>query len=109
MSPKEDKKRSTSYRIYEEISDRKKKFQSANEQSEEDIHHINEEMKKAAAEAIKDLAKLPVPQEVLDAYGLYHLEFGRDYIIPKPLDARLLTNVTPFITKAAIDSGVARI
>ncbi|EJT84890.1 malate dehydrogenase [Pseudomonas putida S11] len=68
---------------------------------------INEEMKIAAAIALKDLAKLPVPKEVCDAYGVQALEFGREYIIPKPLDARLITVVSDAVAKAAIESGVA--
>ena len=69
---------------------------------------INEEMKVAAAYALKDLAKEPVPQDVLDAYGLDSLEFGPDYIIPKPMDGRLLGAVSAAVAKAAVDSGVAR-
>jgi malate dehydrogenase (oxaloacetate-decarboxylating)(NADP+) len=68
---------------------------------------INEEMKIAAALALRDLAKLPVPQEVCDAYGGIKLEFGREYIIPKPMDPRLITVVCDAVAKAAIDSGVA--
>jgi malate dehydrogenase (oxaloacetate-decarboxylating)(NADP+) len=68
---------------------------------------INEEMKVAAALALRDLAKLPVPQEVCDAYGGIALEFGREYIIPKPMDARLITVVCDAVAKAAIESGVA--
>lgn len=68
---------------------------------------INEEMKVAAALALRDLAKLPVPQEVCDAYGGIKLEFGREYIIPKPMDARLITVVCDAVAKAAIESGVA--
>ena len=68
---------------------------------------INEEMKKACALALKDLAKEPVPQDVLDAYKLDSLEFGKNYIIPKPLDARLNTYVVEKIKQAARDSGVA--
>lgn len=68
---------------------------------------INEEMKIAAANALRELAKLPVPQEVCDAYGGIALEFGREYIIPKPLDVRLLTVVSDAVAKAAIESGVA--
>ncbi|XRA80557.1 malic enzyme-like NAD(P)-binding protein [Pseudomonas putida] len=68
---------------------------------------INEEMKIAAAIALKDLAKLPVPKEVCEAYGVEGLEFGREYIIPKPLDARLITVVSDAVAKAAIESGVA--
>jgi len=69
---------------------------------------INEEMKLAAAYAIRDLAKEPVPQEVADAYGGQPLSFGREYIIPKPMDLRLLTTVPAAVAKAAVDSGVAR-
>jgi malate dehydrogenase (oxaloacetate-decarboxylating)(NADP+) len=68
---------------------------------------INEEMKIAAALALRDLAKLPVPQEVCDAYGGIELSFGREYIIPKPMDARLITVVCDAVAKAAIESGVA--
>src|SRR5690606_14523475 len=68
---------------------------------------INEEMKIAAALALRDLAKLPVPQEVCDAYGGIKLEFGREYIIPKPLDPRLITVVADAVAKAALESGVA--
>jgi malate dehydrogenase (oxaloacetate-decarboxylating)(NADP+) len=70
---------------------------------------INEEMKIAAVYAIRDLAKLPVPIEVLQAYNVSKLEFGRDYIIPKPMDVRLLGNVAAAVAKAAVDSGVARL
>ncbi|WP_416886009.1 malic enzyme-like NAD(P)-binding protein [Marinospirillum sp.] len=70
---------------------------------------INEEMKVAAVNALKDLAKEPVPQEVLDAYELESLSFGPDYIIPKPMDARLLGAVSSAVAKAAVDSGVARL
>jgi malate dehydrogenase (oxaloacetate-decarboxylating)(NADP+) len=70
---------------------------------------INEEMKVAAVYAIRDLAKLPVPIEVLQAYNVEKLEFGRDYIIPKPMDVRLLGNVAAAVAKAAVDSGVARL
>ena len=69
---------------------------------------INEEMKKAAVLAIAELTKKPVPDVVNAAYNLKRLAFGRDYIIPKPLDPRLLTIVSPAVAKAAIDSGVAR-
>ncbi len=68
---------------------------------------INEEMKIAAANALRELAKLPVPQEVCDAYGGIKLEFGREYIIPKPMDARLLGLISDAVAKAAIESGVA--
>ncbi len=70
---------------------------------------INEAMKVAAAFAIKDLAKEAVPADVLAAYGLDALAFGRDYIIPKPLDSRLLGAVSAAVVQAAIDSGVARL
>ncbi len=69
---------------------------------------INEEMKVAAAYALRDLAKEPVSQEVLDAYGVDALEFGREYIIPKPIDSRLLGVVSAAVAKAAVDTGVAR-
>ncbi len=68
---------------------------------------INEEMKIAAARAIAELAHLPVPEELAKTYG-ESLKFGRDYILPKPFDHRLLTHVAPAIVKAAQDSGVAR-
>ncbi|RRJ83150.1 malic enzyme-like NAD(P)-binding protein [Aestuariirhabdus litorea] len=70
---------------------------------------INEEMKVAAAYAIKDLAKEPATDEVLKAYGVDSLVFGRDYIIPKPMDSRLLGAVSGAVAKAAVDSGVARL
>ncbi len=70
---------------------------------------INEEMKVAAAHAIRELAKEPVPQEVLDAYGADTLEFGTEYIIPKPMDARLLGVVAAAVAKAAVDTGVAQL
>jgi malate dehydrogenase (oxaloacetate-decarboxylating)(NADP+) len=68
---------------------------------------INEEMKMAAVHALRYLAKLPVPQEVCDAYGGITLEFGRDYIIPKPMDARLINVIPDAVAKAAIATGVA--
>ncbi len=70
---------------------------------------INEEMKAAAVRALVDLAKQPVTQEVLDAYGLESLEFGAGYIIPKATDSRLLGAVSTAVAQAAIDSGVARL
>lgn len=70
---------------------------------------INEEMKLAAAHAIRDLAKLPVPQAILDAYGVSSMEFGPEYIIPKPIDARLLNAVAGAVARAAVATGVARI
>ena len=69
---------------------------------------INEDMKAAAALAIAALAKEPVPQAVKDAYDVKDLEFGPLYIIPKPLDPRLLTTVAPAVAKAAMASGVAK-
>ena len=70
---------------------------------------INEEMKKAAVIALANLAKKPVPEQVNIAYGeTKRLVFGKDYIIPKPFDPRLITEVPPAVAKAAIDSGVAR-
>ncbi len=68
---------------------------------------INEEMKIAAVHAIRELAKEPVPQEVLTACGVDGLSFGPDYIIPKPVDRRLLGKVSAAVAQAAIDSGVA--
>ncbi len=68
---------------------------------------INEEMKLAAAKALADLAKEPVTQDVLDAYGLDSLAFGKDYIIPKAVDARLLGAVSTAVAQAAIDTGAA--
>jgi malate dehydrogenase (oxaloacetate-decarboxylating)(NADP+) len=71
---------------------------------------INEEMKMAAVRAISELAKEPVPAEVIAAYeNVDHLEFGRDYIIPKPMDPRLYSRVSSAVAQAAIDSGVARL
>jgi len=69
---------------------------------------INEEMKLAAAKALAALTKEPVPEPVLFAYDIGSLTFGRDYIIPKPLDPRLISCVATCVAKAAIDSGVAR-
>ena len=70
--------------------------------------HINEEMKLAAVEALRQLAQQPVPNEVLTACNLSQLEYGPDYIIPKPLDPRLLGSVSAAVARAAVDSGVAR-
>ncbi len=69
---------------------------------------INEEMKVAAAHAIADLAKEPVPQEVLTAYHSKAMSYGPDYILPTALDPRLLEVVSTAVAKAAMDSGVAR-
>ena len=68
---------------------------------------INEEMKKAAVVALADLAKEPVPEQVNIAYGETRLTFGKDYIIPKPFDPRLIAAIPPAVAKAAIESGVA--
>jgi len=70
---------------------------------------INEAMKIAAVKALRELAKQPVPAAVLTAYNLNELSFGREYIIPKPMDARLLGIVAAAVAKAAVDSGVARL
>lgn len=69
---------------------------------------INEEMKKAAVYALAQLAKEDVPEKVNAAYHSQDLSFGRDYIIPKPVDPRLITVVAPAVAKAAIETGVAR-
>ena len=69
---------------------------------------INEEMKLAAVRAIADLAKQPVPEIVNEVYHVNNLSFGREYFIPKPVDPRLLTEVSAAVAKAAIESGVAR-
>ncbi|MDI4637246.1 MULTISPECIES: malic enzyme-like NAD(P)-binding protein [Halomonadaceae] len=69
---------------------------------------INEEMKVAAVHALKDLAREPVTAEVLEAYDIDHLEFGRGYIIPTPMDSRLLDRVSSAVAQAAVDTGVAR-
>ncbi len=68
---------------------------------------INEEMKVAAVKAIADLAKQPVPEEVILAYDDRNLNFGPEYIIPKPFDPRLISTVAPAVAKAAMSSGVA--
>jgi malate dehydrogenase (oxaloacetate-decarboxylating)(NADP+) len=69
---------------------------------------INEEMKLAAAYAIAKLAKEPVPESVNKAYGDQSMAFGRMYLIPKPVDPRLITTIAPAVAKAAIESGVAK-
>ncbi len=75
-----------------------------------DVHAraINEEMKMAAVKAIADLAKQPVPDVVNEVYHVNELTFGPSYFIPKPVDPRLITEVSAAVAKAAIDSGVAR-
>jgi malate dehydrogenase (oxaloacetate-decarboxylating)(NADP+) len=70
---------------------------------------INEEMKVAAVKALASLAKEPVPDSVKRAYGGSEFEFGREYIIPKPFDPRVITWVAPSVAKAAIETGVARL
>lgn len=70
---------------------------------------INEAMKIAAVEALRQLAKEPTPVEVLQAFNVDKLEFGRDYILPKALDARLLGAIAGAVAKAAIDTGVAKL
>lgn len=69
---------------------------------------INEEMKIAAVHAIADLAKQPVPEVVNQVYNVSNLTFGPDYFIPKPVDPRLITEVSAAVAKAAMESGVAR-
>ncbi|MGI2026862.1 malic enzyme-like NAD(P)-binding protein [Endozoicomonas acroporae] len=69
---------------------------------------INEAMKIAAVNAIRELAKEPVPEVVMKAYYGVKLSFGPDYIIPKPMDSRLLGRVSAAVAQAAVDSGVAR-
>lgn len=69
---------------------------------------INEEMKVAAVRAIAELAKKSVPEAVNMAYNEKNIKFGKEYIIPKPMDMRLMTNVSTAVAKAAIESGVAR-
>jgi malate dehydrogenase (oxaloacetate-decarboxylating)(NADP+) len=69
---------------------------------------INEAMKLAAVHALADLAKEPVPDMVVKAYGDDKITFGREYLIPKPLDTRLITKISPAVAKAAMDSGMAR-
>ena len=75
-----------------------------------DVHAtaINEEMKLAAVHAIADLAKQPVPDVVNDVYHVNNLTFGPSYFIPKPVDPRLITEVSAAVAKAAMDSGVAQ-
>jgi len=70
--------------------------------------HITIEMHIAAVNALRDLAKQPVPQQVLDAYNIESLEFGKDYIIPKPFDPRLIDTIPAAVKQAAIDSNAVR-
>jgi len=69
---------------------------------------INEEMKLAAVKALAEMAKTPVPDIVTLAYNVKNLSFGAEYIIPKPVDPRLISTVAPAVAKAAIESGVAK-
>lgn len=69
---------------------------------------INEEMKLAAVYALAELAKEPVPDMVIKAYGNKPISFGKEYLIPKPLDPRLITTISPAVAKAAMETGVAR-
>ena len=69
---------------------------------------INEEMKLAAVHALASLAKEPVPDIVIKAYGADKIQFGPEYLIPKPLDPRLITTISPAVAKAAMDSGMAK-
>jgi malate dehydrogenase (oxaloacetate-decarboxylating)(NADP+) len=69
---------------------------------------INEEMKMAATHALADLAREDVPDSVRRAYGVDNIEFGRNYIIPKPFDQRVLISVAPAVAQAAMDTGVAQ-
>ena len=75
-----------------------------------DVHasDINEEMKMAGAKALAEVAREEVPQIILDSYNLDNLEFGKEYILPKPMDKRVFEKVSVAVAKAAIDSGVAR-
>jgi malic enzyme len=76
-----------------------------------DVHAktINFEMKRSASKALAELAKKPVPEEVLKAYGIDKLEFGEEYIIPKPFDPRLIIEVSSAVAKSAYETGVARV
>jgi len=69
---------------------------------------INSEMEIAAVKALAALAREPIPDEVLAAYGAASLEFGPDYIIPKPFDTRLMSTIPPAVARAAIETGVAQ-
>ena len=69
---------------------------------------INEEMKRACAIGIAELTRKPAPHTVLAAYGIDSLKFGRDYIIPKPFDSRLIIEIAPLVVEAAMESGVAK-
>ncbi len=70
---------------------------------------INDEMKLAATHALAELARMDVPDSVRRAYDVEQMEFGREYIIPKPFDSRVLTHVAPAVAQAAMETGVAQI
>ena len=70
---------------------------------------INDEMKIAAVAAIRGIAKEPVPKQVLKSVDVESLEFGAEYIIPKPMDPRLLPRIARAVAEAAVESGVAQI
>ena len=70
---------------------------------------ITENMKVAAAKALADLAKLPVSEDVKKAYAITHLEFGKDYVIPKPFDKRVKAVVSSAVANAAVKDGVAKV
>ena len=70
---------------------------------------INDEMKLAASHALADLTKEPVGQDILDAYELDHLEFGPDYVVPKPIDSRVCLWEAPAVARAAMETGVAQV
>ena len=69
---------------------------------------INQEMKIAAAQALADLAKEPVSQDICKLYGVKEISYGIDYVIPKALDPRVLEWVSPAVAKAAMETGVAK-
>jgi len=69
---------------------------------------INEEMKLAAVKALAKLTKEQVPEQVIKTYNLKSLQFGKDYLIPKPFDTRLISEIPPAVAKAAMDSGIAK-
>ena len=75
-----------------------------------DIRHLNVDFKtpRGRVHALRDLTREPVPEQVLEAYGLSSLAFGPDYILPKPLDSRLIERIPPAVARAAVDSGSAR-
>ncbi|AHX11346.1 NADP-dependent malic enzyme [Neorickettsia helminthoeca str. Oregon] len=69
---------------------------------------FNTEMKLAAVKAIADIARMPISAEVMAAYSNTHMQYGKDYIIPKPFDQRLIVEIAPAVARAAIETGVAR-